>query len=397
MEKLSQRVQNLEYSKTFVVSNKVREMKASSIDVISLTIGEPDFDVPNNIKEAAKKAIDENYSHYSPVSGFLELREAICHKLKRDNQLDFKPDQICVSTGAKQAISNIFMAILDDGDEVIIPKPFWVSYKEMVKMAGGVPVFIDTTLENNYKTTGQELAKAITSKTKAILYSSPCNPSGSFYTLDELKDLADVIKLHPKITVISDEIYEFINYTGKHASIASFEEIKEQVAIVNGMSKGYAMTGWRLGYSACPQWLAKSVEKIQGQVTSGPNTITQRAAIKALNTDYSEYQYMVDEFERRRDLIFELIQKIPHFKMKKPEAAFYAFPDVSYYIGKKLGNTQINDSDDFALFLLENAHVGCIGGDSFGAPNCIRFSYAASQEEIKEAMTRIKNCLINLT
>ncbi|PIE50585.1 MAG: aspartate aminotransferase [Flavobacteriales bacterium] len=393
MERLSKRVQNLGYSKTFVVSNKVREMKANGVDVISLTLGEPDFDVPQNIKASAEKAIEENYSHYSPVAGFLELREAVCHKLKRDNDLDFKPNQICVSNGAKQSITNVFLAILNDGDEVIVPKPYWVSYEEMVKMAGGKPVFVETDLEHHYKMTPDQLKDAITPKTKAILYSSPCNPSGSFYTKEELEGLAKVIEQYPQITVISDEIYEYINYEGKHASIASFSAIKDQVVVINGMSKGFAMTGWRLGYSASPEWLAKSVEKIQGQVTSGANTIAQRAAITALNTDYSEYQYMVKEFKKRRDLIFNLIQEIPHFKMEKPQAAFYAFPDISYYIGKKLGDTRIEDADDFALFLLEKAFVGCVGGDSFGAPNCIRFSYATSESQIIEAMTRIKHLL----
>lgn len=393
MEKLSERVLSLGFSKTFVVSNKVREMKAAGIDVISLSLGEPDFDAPDNVKAAAKTAIDENYSHYSPVPGFLELREAICTKLKRDNHLTFQPNQICVSNGAKQAIINVFLAIINKGDEVIIPQPFWVSYKEMVKLAGGTPVFVETTLEDDYKMTAEQLQSVITTKTKAILYSSPCNPSGSVYTKEELEKLAKVIAENPKITVISDEIYEYINYEGKHASIASFPEVKDQVAIINGMSKGFAMTGWRIGYSACPEWLAKSVEKIQGQMTSGANTIAQRAAITALKTDYSEYQYMLKAFEKRRDLIHNLIQELPHFKMRKPHAAFYAFPDISYYIGKKLGETTINDSDDFAMFILENAHVGCVGGDSFGAPNCIRFSYAASEKDITEAMTRIKNCL----
>lgn len=393
MDRLSERIKRLGYSQTFVMSNKAREMKAAGVDVISLTLGEPDFDVPDNIKKAAFDAISENYSHYSPVPGFLELRQAISHKLERDNGLNYKPTQICVSNGAKQAILNILAAILNDGDEVILPVPYWVSYDEMVKMMGGKSVFIKTTYVNDFKITAEQLQEAITPKTKAILYSSPCNPSGSYYTYDELQSLAKVIEKHPQITVISDEIYEFTNYETKHRSIAVFSEIYEQVAVVNGMSKGYAMTGWRIGYSACPEWLAKACEKIQGQMTSGANTVAQRAAITALNTDPSEYKYMVDEFKKRRDIVFDLMKEIPGFKVLLPKSAFYFFPDISFYIGKKLNGTEIKDSDDFAMFLLDNAHVGSVGGVSFGSPECVRFSYAASESDLREAMKRIKECL----
>lgn len=393
MKKFSDRVNRLSYSQTFVMSNKVREMKSQGIDVISLTLGEPDFDVPDNIKKAAFDAINENYSHYSPVPGFLELREAISNKLKRDNNLNYKPTQICVSNGAKQAIINILAALINDGDEVILPAPYWVSYDEMVKMMGGTSVFIKTDISSDFKMTAEQLNNAISAKTKVILYSSPCNPSGSFYSYEELKSLAEVIEKYPHITVISDEIYEYINYEGKHQSIASFPQIYEQVAIVNGMSKGYSMTGWRIGYSACPEWLAKACDKIQGQMTSGANTIAQRASITALNTNPSEYQYMIDEFRKRRDIVFVLMESIKGFKVRLPKSAFYFYPDISYYLGKTINGVLINNSDDFAMFLLEYAYVGCVGGVSFGSPECIRFSYAASEKELIEAMKRIKNCL----
>ncbi len=393
MDKLSERIKRLGYSQTFVMSNKAREMKAAGIDVISLTLGEPDFDVPDNIKQAAFDAINENYSHYSPVPGFLELRQAISKKLKRDNDLEYKPTQICVSNGAKQSILNILAAIINDGDEVILPVPFWVSYDEMVKMMGGKSIFIKTSYVNDFKISAEQLQEAITPKTKAILYSSPCNPSGSYYTYDELQSLAKVIEKNPQVTVISDEIYEFTNYETKHRSIAIFPEIYEQVAIVNGMSKGYAMTGWRIGYSACPEWLAKACEKIQGQMTSGANTVAQRAAITALNTDPSEYRYMIDEFRKRRDIVYDLMKEIPGFKVLLPKSAFYFFPDISYYIGKNLKGKFIENSDDFAMFLLDEAHVGSVGGVSFGSPECVRFSYAASENDLREAMKRIKNCL----
>ena len=396
MERFSDRLNRLSYSQTFVMSNKAREMKAQGIDVISLTLGEPDFDVPENIKQAAFDAINENYSHYSPVPGFLELRQAISHKLKRDNNLDYKPTQICVSNGAKQAILNVLAALVNDGDEVILPVPYWVSYDEMVKMMGGKSVFIKTSYVNDFKITAEQLEETITPKTKVLLYSSPCNPSGSYYTHDELKSLAEVIAKNPHVTVISDEIYEYINYETTHKSIAVFPEIYEQVAVINGMSKGFAMTGWRIGYSACPEWLAKACDKIQGQMTSGANTVAQRAAITALETDPKEYRYMIDEFKKRRDIVFDLMKEIPGFKVLLPKSAFYFYPDVSYYIGKTLNGTLINDSDDFAMFLLENAHVGTVGGVSFGSPECIRFSYAASERELIEAMKRIKECLVNL-
>ena len=395
MEKFSERVNRMSFSQTFVMSNKVREMKANGIDVISLTLGEPDFDVPKNIKDAAFKAIDDNFSHYSPVPGFLDLREAICEKLKRDNQLDYLPSQICVSNGAKQSILNVLSSIINDGDEVILPAPFWVSYDEMVKMMGGKSVFVETSIETDFKMTAEQLELAITPKTKALLYSSPCNPSGSLYQYEELEKIANVIAKYPQITIISDEIYEYINYDGKHTSIAQFPQVYEQTAVINGMSKAFAMTGWRIGYSACPSWLAIGCEKIQGQMTSGANSMAQKASVVALKTDYSEYQYMIEEFKKRRDLVYHLMKEIPGFKVNYPESAFYFFPDISFFVGKTLNGKHINNADDFAMFLLDEAHVGTVGGVSFGNSNCVRFSYAASEKDLKEAMKRIKDCLEN--
>lgn len=393
MEKLSDRLNRLSYSKTFVMTNKAREMKAQGIGVISLTLGEPDFDVPANIKQAAIDAINENYSHYSPIPGFLELREAVCKKLKRDNNLEYKPNQICVSNGAKQSIVNVLMAVVNDGDEVILPTPYWVSYDEMVKMMGGKSVFVQTSIETDFKITAEQLEKAITPKTKVLLFSSPCNPSGSFYEREELEAIANVVAKYPQITIISDEIYEFINYEGKHTSIAEFPQVYEQTAVINGMSKAFAMTGWRIGYSACPTWLAAACDKVQGQMTSGANTVAQRASITALETAPAEYRYMIDTFAKRRDLVYDLLKEIKGFKINKPKGAFYMFPDISYYIGKTLDGVEINDSDDFAMFLLEKAFVATVGGVSFGDKNCIRFSYATSEDQLIEAMRRIKELL----
>ena len=393
MEKFSDRLNRMSFSQTFVMSNKVREMKSQGIDVISLTLGEPDFDVPKNIKEAAFEAINNNFSHYSPVPGFLDLREAICEKLNRDNNLHYLPSQICVSNGAKQAILNVLTSIINDGDEVILPAPYWVSYVEMVKMMGGIPVVVETSIETDFKMTADQLESAITPKTKAILYSSPCNPSGSFYTYDELEKIANVVAKYPQVTIISDEIYEYINYDRKHTSIAEFPQVYEQTAVINGMSKAFAMTGWRIGYSACPTWLAKACEKIQGQMTSGANTMAQKASVTALKTPYSEYHYMIEEFRKRRDLVFNLMKEIPGFVVNYPESAFYFFPNISFYIGKNLNGVEIKDADDFAMFLLDFAHVGTVGGVSFGNSDCVRFSYAASEKELTEAMRRIKKCL----
>ena len=393
MSRVSDRLNRLSYSQTFVMSNKARDMKAAGIDVISLTLGEPDFDVPDNIKKAAFDAINENYSHYSPVPGFLELRKAIVNKLKRDNNLDYKPTQICVANGAKQNIFNVLAALVNEGDEVILPAPYWVSYDEMVKINGGVSVFIETNIDTEFKMTAEQLEAAITPKTKAVLYSSPCNPSGSYYTREELEKIANVMAKYPDVVIISDEIYEFINYDGEHVSIAEFPQVFNQTAVINGMSKAFAMTGWRIAYSACPEWLADACDKLQGQVTSGANTVAQRASIVGLETDPKDYYYMVESFEKRRNLVYELLKEVPGFKVNLPKAAFYFFPDISYYLGKTLDGVEIKDSDDFAMFLLEKAHVASVGGVSFGDKNCIRFSYAASEAELREAVRRIKELL----
>jgi len=393
MEKLSNRLSSLSYSQTFVMSNKVREMKSKGVNVIGLTLGEPDFDIPDNIKQAAFDAINQNYSHYSPVPGFLELREAIVEKLKRDNKLEYNTNQIVVSNGAKQSIFNVLFAIINDGDEVILPTPYWVSYDEMVKMVGGKSVFVKTSIETDFKLTVEQLESAITPKTKAILYSSPCNPSGSYYTRQELESIANLLAKYPHITIISDEIYEYLNYEGSHVSIAEFPQVFDQTVVINGMSKAFAMTGWRIGYCAAPKWLADACDKVQGQMTSGANTMAQRASIVALNAGKEHYMEMINTFQKRRDLVYNLMDDINGFKVNKPKSAFYIFPDISYYIGKTLLGKEIKDSDDFAMFLLEESKVACVGGVSFGAPDCIRFSYASSDEELIEATRRMKETL----
>lgn len=373
-----------------------RELRAKGIDVIDLSLGEPDFDTPQHIKDAAKKAIDDNFSHYTPVAGYLDLREAVCTKLKRDNNLDYKPENIVVSTGAKQSLANIILSIVDAGDEVIIPAPFWVTYSELVKIAGGVPVILTTKLENKYKITGAELKAAITPKSKLFLFSSPCNPSGSVYSKEELNALADVFAKHPELFIISDEIYEYINFTGKHESIAQFDAIKDQVIIVNGLSKGFAMTGYRLGYIAAHADVAKACEKIQGQFTSGANAVTQRAAIVALTADLKPTFDMTKEFERRRARVLQLIDEIPGWTCAEPDGAFYVFPNVSSYFGKANGTERINNADDLCMYLLNTAHVSTVTGRAFGTPDCIRLSFANSLEKIEEAYKRIKKALNDL-
>jgi aspartate aminotransferase len=373
-----------------------RELRAKGIDVIDLSLGEPDFDTPQHIKDAAKKAIDNNFSHYTPVAGYLDLREAVCTKLKRDNNLDYKPENIVVSTGAKQSLANIILSVVDAGDEVIIPAPFWVTYSELVKIAGGVPVILTTKLENKYKITGAELEAAITPKSKLFLFSSPCNPSGSVYTKEELKALADVFAKYPEIFIISDEIYEYINFVGKHESIAQFDGIKDQVIIVNGLSKGFAMTGYRLGYIAAHADVAKACEKIQGQFTSGANAVTQRAAIVALTADLKPTFDMTKEFERRRARVLQLIDEIPGWTCAEPDGAFYVFPNVSSYFGKANGTEKIHNADDLCMYLLNTAHVSTVTGRAFGTPDCIRLSFANSLEKIEEAYKRIKIALAAL-
>jgi aspartate aminotransferase len=370
-----------------------RELRAKGVDVIDLSLGEPDFDTPQHIKDAAKKAIDDNWSHYPPVAGYPDLREAICQKFKRDNNLDYKPENIVVSTGAKQSLANAILALVDVGDEVIIPAPFWVSYSELVKIAGGVPVIVRTAMENKYKITAQQLEENITERSKVVLFSSPCNPSGAVYSKDELKQLAAVLENHPNISIISDEIYEYINFVGHHESIAQFENVKDRVIIVNGLSKGFAMTGYRLGYIAANPMVAKACEKIQGQFTSGANAITQRAAITALTTDLRPSMEMTKEFTRRRKRILELLKEIPGTHGAEPDGAFYIFPVIKAFIGKSDGETIITNADDLCMYLLNNANVSTVTGRAFGEPDCIRISFANSMEKIETAMARIKEAL----
>lgn len=391
--KLSNRVNEMATSATLAMAAKARELRQEGKDIIGLSLGEPDFFVPDFVKESAVKAINDNYHSYTPVDGYGDLKQAIITKFKRDNSLDFKPSQIVVSTGAKQSLANLAMVLLNDGDEVILPAPYWVSYSDISKLAGGVPVEIPTTIETDFKITPKELEAAITPKTKMIIYSSPCNPSGTVYSKNELRALADVLVKYQNIIVISDEIYEHINYEGGHTSMAIFDDMKDRTVVVNGVSKAYSMTGWRIGYIGGPDWIARACNKMQGQITSGANCIAQRATITALESPPSKIQYMVDAFKERRQLILNLIADIPGFKANIPQGAFYVFPDISYYFGKTIKGITINSASDFSLFLLENANVATVTGEAFGDPNCIRISYAASDENIIEAMARIKNAL----
>jgi len=393
MNQLSDRINNLSTSQTLAMAAKARELKAQGKDIISLSLGEPDFNTPDFIKEAAKKAIDENYSAYPPVDGYVELKEAICNKFKRDNGLEYKPSQIVVSTGAKQSLYNIAQVMLNDGDEVILPAPYWVSYVEIVKLSGGVPVEVPTSVETDFKMTAEQLEAAITPKTKMMWFSSPCNPSGSVYNREELTAIAKVLEKHPNIFVVSDEIYEHINYSGTFCSIASISGMLERTITVNGVAKAFAMTGWRIGYIGAPEFIAKACTKIQGQVTSGANSIAQRATIAAVEADPSAIKYMVDAFHKRRDLVVNLVKEIPGFKINVPEGAFYVFPDVSEYFGKTINGVEIKNADDFSMYLLEYANVATVTGDAFGNPNCIRFSYATSEDQLIEAIRRIKEAL----
>lgn len=393
MNPLSDRINNLAVSQTLAMAALARELKAQGKDIISLSLGEPDFNTPEFIKEAAKKAIDENYSTYTPVEGYLELKEAICKKFKRDNNLDYKPSQIVVSTGAKQSLYNIAQVMLNDGDEVILPAPYWVSYYEIIKLSGGVPVEVPTSVESDFKITPEQLEAAITPKTKMMWFSSPCNPSGSVYNREELTALAKVLEKHPHVYVVSDEIYEHINFSGTFCSIASIPGMLERTITVNGVAKAFAMTGWRIGYIGAPEFIAKACTKIQGQVTSGANSIAQRATITAVEADPSVLNEMVSAFKNRRDLVVGLVKEIPGFKLNVPEGAFYVFPDVSSFFGKTLKGQLIKDATDFSMFLLAEANVATVTGDAFGNPNCIRFSYATSEALLTEAMRRIKEAV----
>ena len=387
---LSERILNMATSATLAMAAKARELKAEGKDIIGLSLGEPDFNTPDFIKEAAKTAIDENYNSYTPVDGYSELKQAIITKFKRDNNLTYTPKQIVVSTGAKQCLANVALVLLNEGDEVILPCPYWVSYADIVKLSDGVPVEVKTSIDNDFKMTPQQLEAAISPKTKMIWFSSPCNPSGSVYSKAELRALADVLVEYPNIYVVSDEIYEHINFVGDHASMAEFDDMYDRTITINGVSKAFAMTGWRIGFLGGPEAIARACNKMQGQITSGANCIAQRAVITALEAAPTKVQYMIDEFEVRRDLILNLLKEIEGFSCNTPEGAFYVFPDVSAFFGKTLNGTLIKNATDFSLYLLEAALVATVTGDAFGNPNCIRISYAASQDQIKEAMIRIK-------
>lgn len=393
MNALSDRINALSTSQTLAMAALARELKAQGKDIISLSLGEPDFYTPDYIKAAAKQAIDDNYSTYTPVDGYVDLKDAICKKFKRDNNIDYNLNQIVVSTGAKQCLYNIAQAMINPGDEVLLPAPYWVSYYEIIKMADGIPVEMPTSVANDFKITPEELEKAITPKTKMIWYSSPCNPSGSVYTKLELEALAMVLKKHPNIYVVSDEIYEHINYTNEYCSMASIDGMYNNTITVNGVAKAFAMTGWRIGYLGAPEFIAKACTKMQGQVTSGANSIAQRATIAAISESPKAIQYMVDAFKERKEMVYQLLSEVKGFILNNPTGAFYFFPDVSFYFGKTIKGKIINNADDFSMFLLSEAQVATVTGDAFGNPNCIRLSYATSKENLIEAVKRIKNAV----
>ena len=391
--KLSNRINNMATSATLAMAAKARELRQAGENIIGLSLGEPDFTVPDFVKDAAIKAVEDNYHSYTPVDGYADLKQAVITKFKRDNSLAYTANQIVVSTGAKQSLYNLAQVLLNPGDEVLLPAPYWVSYSDISKVAGGVPVEIKTSIDTDFKVTPQELEKAITPKTKMMIYSSPCNPSGSVYSKEELRALADVLVKYPDIIVISDEIYEHINFTQQHASMAHFEDMYDRTVTVNGVSKAFSMTGWRIGYIGAPEYIARACNKMQGQVTSGANCIGQKAAVTALENSPSKIKYMIDAFKERRGLILGLLADIDGFKINEPQGAFYVFPDISYYFGKTLRGTTINSATDFSLYLLENAKVATVTGEAFGDPNCIRISYAASNDDITAAMRQIKEVL----
>ncbi|HAA15791.1 MAG TPA: aspartate aminotransferase [Cytophagales bacterium] len=394
---LSNRIKAMSESATLAMAAKAREFKAKGIDVISLSLGEPDFKTPKHIQEAAKAAIDEGkYFAYPPVNGYPDLREAIAAKLKRENGLDFGPNNIVVSTGAKQSIANIMMALLNPGDEVVVFSPYWVSYAELIKLGEGIPVYVDGTIENGFKVTAEQFEAAITDKTKLVIYSSPSNPTGAVFNAEETEAIAAVLRKHPNIIAISDEIYEYINFGDKHVSLGALEGMNDRVITVNGYSKGFAMTGWRIGYIAAPEWIAKACNKIQGQITSGANSIAQRAALAAITTDLGPTREMAEAYRGRRQLVLDLLNEIPGVKTYMPNGAFYIFPDVSAYFGTQFGDTEIKDAGDLCMYILNEAHVSLVTGQAFGAPNCVRISYAASDDDLKEAMARIKRVLAQL-
>ncbi|HRB54077.1 MAG TPA: pyridoxal phosphate-dependent aminotransferase [Bacteroidia bacterium] len=396
MRKLADRIERLHESQTIAMARLSRELQDQGHNIISLSLAEPDFDTPKYIGDAAKKAIDDGFTKYPPISGYADVREAISQKLKRENNLDYKASQIVVSTGAKQCIANAVLCCVNPGDEVLVPTPYWVSYSQIIQLAGGVPIYLNTTIDSDFKVTPQQVEKAITSKTRMFIFSSPCNPTGTVYSHDELKALAAVFAKHENIFVLSDEIYEYINFVGKHHSIASFEELKNQVIIINGVSKGYAMTGWRIGYMAAPQDVATACDKMQGQFTSAASSIAQKAAKAAISISTPDRDMMVETFRKRRDLVLNLMKDIPGWKTNTPEGAFYVFPDISYYFGKTDGSTVINNPEDMCMYLLKDAKVALVTGEAFGDNQCIRFSYATSDKLLTEAIARIKVSLAKL-
>ena len=396
MQQVSNRLKQLSESATLAMARMSRELKAQGHNVIALSLGEPDFNTPEFIKESAKNAVDNNYSHYTPVPGLLELREAISKKLKRDNKLDYSPDQIVVSTGAKQSIANVCLSLLNSGDEVILPAPYWVSYYELVKLGEATPIVVKSSIDNDFKMSPQDLENAITPNTKMIIFSSPCNPSGTVYSQQELEELAKVLENYPNIYVVSDEIYELINFGVEHFSIARIDSIRDRVITVNGVSKGFAMTGWRVGYIAAPQWIASACNKIQGQVTSATCAIAQKATETAMLALPSEVEHMRIAFHKRRDLMLEMLSEIPGIRTNQPDGAFYIFPDISHYFGKRDGEKTISNSSDFCMYILNDAHIALVAGEAFGSPNCVRISYAASEENLIEAVKRMKKSLAKL-
>ena len=396
MEQVSNRLAKLSASATIAMNQRSKDLQSQGIDIINLSVGEPDFNTPDHIKEAAKKAVDDNYSFYAPVPGYPELRKAIVEKFKKQNDLDYTADQIVVSCGAKHSIVNVILSLINEGDEVIVPAPYWVSYPEQVKIADGTPVILETSIEDDFKVSPEQVKNAITPKTRAIILCSPSNPTGSFYSKDELKALADVLSESERVIVIADEIYEHINFVGKHESIAQFDNIKDRVVLVNGVSKGYAMTGWRLGYIAAPVWIAKAVTKLQGQFTTGATSVAQIASIAALTGDHTPTQEMNKAFKRRRDLLLRHLGEIEGVKCSVPGGAFYVFPDMSHYYGKSIGDQSIENSGDLCMYLLESGHIATVPGAAFGAPDCIRISYANSDENLEEAMKRLKAALAKL-
>jgi len=393
---LSDRINKLSESATLAMAGLCRELKSQGQSVVDLSLGEPDFNTPDIVKDAAKTAIDNNFTFYTPVSGYLDLRKAICSKLKRDNNLDYTPEQIVVSNGAKQSIANAVLSLVNPGDEVLLPAPFWVSYSEIIKLAEGVPVYINAKIDADFKVTPEQVEAAITPKTKVFLFSSPCNPTGSVYSKEELRKLAEIFAKHKNIYIIADEIYEYINFKDGHQSIGQFDFIKENVITINGVSKGFAMTGWRIGYLAAPTFIAKACDKLQGQITSAPSSIAQKAALMAMNADLAIVKKMVKIFKERRDLVLSLLKEIPGLKTNTPEGAFYVYPEISYYIGKSDGKTKINTDNDFCMYLLKSVQVATVPGSAFGAPNYIRISYATSNDLLVEAIHRMKKALAEL-